>query len=111
MPYAAARTATRDEDTGRYQRHCPEQTLFYQLVDEYCPAFAALMAEQARGLPEYVHREFEDYLKCGRLERGLIPGILPSTPSGSAFGCSNTLPTYLSAGALRVLSRRAPGRF
>ncbi|MCG7983733.1 MAG: hypothetical protein JAY90_13415 [Candidatus Thiodiazotropha lotti] len=38
--------ASRDEDAGRYQRHRPEQTLLYQVVDEYYPAFAALMAEQ-----------------------------------------------------------------
>ena len=111
MAYAAARTATRDEDASRYQRHRPEQTLLYRIVEEYYPAFAAHLAMQSRELPDYVHREFEDYLKCGRLEHGLIPGILPSTPSGPAFGCSNTFPTYLSAGALRVLSRRASGRF
>ena len=35
MPYAAARTATRDEDAGRYQRHRHEQTLLYRIVDEY----------------------------------------------------------------------------
>ena len=46
MPHVAARTASRDRDTGRYQSHRPEQTLLYQIVDEYYPAFAALMAEQ-----------------------------------------------------------------
>ncbi|MGR6826795.1 hypothetical protein ACU6S9_10355, partial [Acinetobacter baumannii] len=45
MPHVAARTASRDRDTGRYQSHRPEQTLLYQIVDEYYPAFAALMAE------------------------------------------------------------------
>lgn len=44
MPHVAARTASRDRDTGRYQSHRPEQTLLYQIVDEYYPAFAALMA-------------------------------------------------------------------
>jgi hypothetical protein len=73
MPHAAAaRSATRDEDAGRYQRHRPEQTLFYQLVDEYYPAFAALMAEQGREWPGYVQREFEGFLKCGRLEHGFL---------------------------------------
>jgi len=51
MPCAAARTAPRDVDAGRYQRHRPEQTLLFQIVDEYYPAFAALMAEQGRELP------------------------------------------------------------
>ena len=27
MPHVAARTASRDRDTGRYQSHRPEQTL------------------------------------------------------------------------------------
>ena len=48
MPHVAARTASRDRDTGRYQSHRPEQTLLYQIVDEYYPAFAALMAEQGK---------------------------------------------------------------
>lgn len=39
MPHVAARTASRDRDTGRYQSHRPEQTLLYQIVDEYYPAF------------------------------------------------------------------------
>ncbi len=30
MPHVAARTASRDRDTGRYQSHRPEQTLLYQ---------------------------------------------------------------------------------
>jgi hypothetical protein len=64
--------ASRDRDAGRYQRHRPEQTLLYQIVDEYYPAFAALMAAQGRELPGYVQHEFEDYLKCGRLEHGFL---------------------------------------
>ena len=73
MPHAAAaRMASRERDAGRYQRHRPEQTLLYQIVDEYYPAFAAHLAEQGRGLPGYVQREFEDYLKCGRLEHGFL---------------------------------------
>jgi len=54
------------------QRHRPEQTLLYQVVDEYYPAFAALMAEQGKELPGYVQREFDDYFKCGRLEHGFL---------------------------------------
>ena len=73
MPHAAAaRTATRDEDAGRYQRHHPEQTLLYRIVEEYYPALAVHLAEQGRELPDYVHREFEDYLKCGRLDHGFL---------------------------------------
>ena len=72
MPNVAARTASREGDAGRYKRHRPEQTLLYQIVDEYYPAFAALMANQGRELPGYVQREFEEFLKCGRLEHGFL---------------------------------------
>ncbi|MFQ5433552.1 MAG: IS91 family transposase [Anaerolineae bacterium] len=73
MPHAAAaRMASWDRDTGRYQHYRPEQTLLYQIIDEYYPVFAAHLAEQGRELPDYVHREFEDYLKCGRLEHGFL---------------------------------------
>ncbi len=56
----------------RYARHRPETTLLYQLVDAYYPAFADQMAARGTPLPEYVQREFEDYLKCGRLEHGFL---------------------------------------
>lgn len=48
MPYVAARMASRDENAGRYQRHRPEQSFLYKIVNEYYPAFAALMAKQGK---------------------------------------------------------------
>ena len=60
MPHVAARMASRDRDAGCYQRHRPEQTLLYWIVDEYYPAFTAHLAEQGKELPGYVQREFED---------------------------------------------------
>jgi len=69
MPHAAAaRTATRERDAGRYQRHRPEQSLLYRIVEADYPVFTARLAEQGGRLPAYVRREFEDYLKCGQLE-------------------------------------------
>jgi hypothetical protein len=106
-----ARIARADSGALRYQRHQPEKTLLYQLVLKHYPVFRQQLAEEGRVLPDYVQREFEDYLKCGRLEHGIIPGILPSTPSGPAFGCSNSLQTYLSASTMRGLPRGTPGRF
>ena len=55
-----------------YERHRPEQTLLYQIIDQHYPVFSALMAEQGRELPGYVAREFEAYRKCGRLEHGFL---------------------------------------
>ncbi len=73
MPHAAAaRMAIRERDAAFYQRHRPVQTLLNRIVDEYYSAFAAHLAEQGRELPGYVQREFEDYLKCGRLEHGFL---------------------------------------
>lgn len=48
MPHAVAARMDNRRDAGRYQRHWPEQTLLYQIVDEYYPTFAAHLAEQGR---------------------------------------------------------------
>jgi hypothetical protein len=50
----------------------PEKTLLYQLVSKHYPVFRQQLAEEGRILPGYVQREFEDYLKCGRLEHGFL---------------------------------------
>ena len=71
-PTLAAGTAERDRGPDRYQRHRPEQTLLYRIVEEYYPQFVDLMARQGRPLPDYVQQEFEDYLRCGRLEHGFL---------------------------------------
>ena len=56
----------------RYARHRPEQTLLYQIIQTHTPAFLAALAARERTLPEYVQREFEDTLTCGRLEHGFL---------------------------------------
>ncbi len=56
----------------RYQRHRLEKTLLYQLVSKHYPVFRQQLADEGRVLPGYVQREFEDYLKCGRLEHGFL---------------------------------------
>ena len=57
---------------GQYARHRPEQTLLYQLVEAHYPAFVEHLAARERTLPAHVQREFDDYLKCGRLEHGFL---------------------------------------
>lgn len=54
-----SKDAHRAGGTVCYQRHRPETTLLYQLVEEYYPAFAAQMAAQGTLLPKYVQRKFE----------------------------------------------------
>jgi len=55
-----------------YIRHRPETTLLYQIVREYWPEFQAELASHGRHLPAYVTKEFDEYLKCGRLECGFL---------------------------------------
>ena len=58
-----------------YQRHQPEHTRLYYIVEHYYPKFVAHLADQGRSLPTYIEQEFEDYLKFGRLEHGLTPTL------------------------------------
>lgn len=55
-----------------YKRHCPEQTLLYQIIERHYPEFREVMAMQGKSLPLHVQQEFTDYLKCGRLEHGFL---------------------------------------
>jgi hypothetical protein len=70
LPLPAGREASPGVGVPVYERHRPERTLLYQLVETYYPALKAHLAAQGRALPGYVEREFEGYLKCGRLEHG-----------------------------------------
>jgi len=44
----AARNAEGDWPAGSYQRHRPEQTLLYQIVEQHYPAFTAHLAERGK---------------------------------------------------------------
>jgi ribosomal protein S27E len=72
LPLPAGREASADVAARVYVRHRPERSLLYQIVEEYYPAFVCHMAAQGTALPGYVQREFEDYLKCGRLDHGFL---------------------------------------
>ena len=60
------------EGSVRFKRHRPEQTLLYRLIEQYYPDFETQWASEGRVLPNYVCREFHEYLKCGRLEHGFL---------------------------------------
>ncbi len=66
-----ARTAEKGFTPG-YQRHKPEQTLLYQIIEHHYPEFHELMEAQNRPLPKYAQQEFDEYLRCGRLEYGFL---------------------------------------
>lgn len=55
-----------------YERHRPETTLLYQIIQEHWPRFQAELGSQGKHLPKFITQEFEEYLKCGRLEHGFL---------------------------------------
>ena len=56
----------------KYKRHQQEKTLLYQIVAQYYPIFKETFEAQGRSLPNYVQREFEEFLTCGRLVHGFL---------------------------------------
>jgi len=46
-----------------YERHRPEQTLLYPLIEKHYPNLIEKPDAQGKSLPAHVHREFEAYLK------------------------------------------------
>ena len=72
LPLPVGREASAGVVASRYERHRPERTLLYQLVEEHYPALKVHLAAQGSTLPGYVEREFDEYLKCGRLEHGFL---------------------------------------
>ena len=54
LPMPAGREASQDGGSVEYERHRPERTLLYQLVEEYYPAFEAQWAAEGKMLPDYV---------------------------------------------------------
>jgi hypothetical protein len=57
--------------TDGYERRRPEETLLYQLVEKHWPVFRE-KADESGGLPRFVVRDFEEYLRCGLLEHGCV---------------------------------------
>jgi ribosomal protein S27E len=60
------------QQTAKYKRHRPENTLLYQLVERHYPEFKEALSEQDKQLPKFVERECDDFLRCGRLEHGFL---------------------------------------
>ncbi len=72
LPLPAGRKAGAGVAGSLYERHRPGRTLLYRLVEAHYPAFKAQLAAQGSALPDYVEREFDEYLKCGCLEHGFL---------------------------------------
>lgn len=71
-PRAMGQTAERCLPPRRadgYVRRQPELTLLHRTLTAHWPAFME-QAEQAGGLPKFVMREVQEYLRCGPPEHG-----------------------------------------
>ena len=56
-----------------YQRHRPEKTTLYKLIQENLLDFYHhIENEQEKQLPHFVKKEFEEFLKCGLLAYGFL---------------------------------------
>ncbi len=55
-----------------HERHRPEQTLLYSIIDRHYSEFLTYMSDQGKPLPRHVQKEFDEFLKCGRLEHGFL---------------------------------------
>jgi len=62
------RTAT----PHRYRRHQPALTALYPIVEQYLPTLEDTVQRSGASLPGFVVSEFQDYLRCGRLEHGFV---------------------------------------
>ena len=67
---------------------------------------------EGSGLPGYVQREFEDYLKCGRLDHGFLRVHCESCHAEQlvAFSCTNSRRFRRTSGFLPELRGAAHGR-
>ena len=72
LPLPAGREASAGVTASLYARHRLERALLYQLVEDYYPGLKAQLAAPGSALPGSVEREFDEYLKCGRLEHGFL---------------------------------------
>ncbi len=56
-----------------YERHRPEQTTLYRLVQQHAATFFAQAEETTGGdLPQFVKDEFDAFLECGILAHGFL---------------------------------------
>lgn len=56
----------------RYQRHQPGHTPLYSFVERHLPTLRDELQHRESSLPRFVLNEFQDYLRCGRLEYGFV---------------------------------------
>jgi len=55
-----------------YQRHQPENTPLYPIVEQHLPALRDELQRHEVPLPRFVLTEFQSYLRCRRLDYGFV---------------------------------------
>ena len=71
QPVAAL--GTPDGAPVHYERHRPEQTTLYRLVQHHAATFFERTESAAgAGLPQFVRDEFDAFLDCGILAHGFL---------------------------------------
>src|SRR3979409_1271110 len=90
-------------------RHRPEETQFCQIIDDNYADFLARFEAEGRSLPRFLRREFEDYLKCGRLEHGFLRVRCTGCHAEKlvAFSCKRRGGFCRSCGARRMVESAA----
>ena len=66
-----------------YARHRPEQTLLYQVIEEYYLSFLSHLSESEKTLPQYVHHHAERQLRPLVISKKLTFGT--QSERGSRF--------------------------
>jgi hypothetical protein len=55
-----------------YQRHKPEETDLYKIIEKNLSSFQSHLSNADISLPAFVHDEFRSYLRCGMLKHGFL---------------------------------------
>tara|TARA_Y100000296_G_scaffold60009_1_gene69445 strand:- start:3071 stop:3571 length:501 start_codon:yes stop_codon:yes gene_type:complete len=97
------KTPLLEDHSHTYKRHRPEQTLLYQLVEHHYPEFLEQLSHKGKLLPKHVEKEFEEFLKCDRLEHGFLRLVCEDCKYEKlvAFSCKKR-GFYPSCGARRM---------
>ncbi|PWU13270.1 MAG: hypothetical protein C5B49_14940 [Bdellovibrio sp.] len=63
----------KNPEKPEYERHKPEESTIYKLVQENWLTFQSLAeADTGQSLPDFVIREFDEFLRCGILANGFL---------------------------------------
>jgi hypothetical protein len=63
---------SKSPDDFAYQRHKPEETDLYKIIEKNLSSFQSHLSNADISLPAFVHDEFRRYLRCGMLKHGFL---------------------------------------